>query len=75
MRFFTALFVAGLFFVCGGTSLPAGENELTPKEKEQGWQLLFNGRDHTGWKCNNGQAVATPIEEGGRWCRTRPVPT
>src|SRR6516225_8630657 len=27
----------------------AGQNELTPEEKAQGWQLLFNGKDFTGW--------------------------
>ena len=42
----------------------AADNELTEKEKQEGWQLLFNGKDHTGWKCNNGQKVAAPIEQG-----------
>lgn len=27
----------------------AAPNELTPEEKAQGWQLLFNGKDLTGW--------------------------
>ena len=27
----------------------AGQNELTPEEKAQGWQMLFNGKDLTGW--------------------------
>lgn len=42
----------------------AADNTLTPEEKAEGWQLLFNGKDHTGWKCNNGKEVATPIEDG-----------
>ena len=42
----------------------AEDNQLTPEEKGAGWQLLFNGQDHTGWKCNNGKAIATPVEEG-----------
>ena len=35
-----------------------GENELTPQEKEQGWQLLFNGSDQKGWKCSNGKYLS-----------------
>lgn len=42
----------------------AADNELTPEEKAAGWKLLFNGKDHTGWKCNNGKKIASPIEEG-----------
>jgi hypothetical protein len=42
----------------------AADNELTPEEKAAGWQLLFNGRDHDGWICNNGKPIATPIEDG-----------
>ena len=45
-------------------STRAGDNELTAKEKSQGWQLLFNGKDHTGWKCNNDKPIAAPIEDG-----------
>jgi len=42
----------------------AGDNELTPQEKKEGWMLLFNGKDHTGWMCNNGKSIATPVEDG-----------
>lgn len=42
----------------------AADNELTPQEKKDGWQLLFNGKDLTGWKCNNGKPIATPVEDG-----------
>ena len=44
--------------------LNAEDNTLSEKEKEAGWKLLFNGVDTTGWKCNNGKPVATPIEKG-----------
>lgn len=40
------------------------DNELTPEEKAAGWQLLFNGKDTTGWKCNTGKPIATPVEDG-----------
>lgn len=42
----------------------AADNQLTEAEQKAGWQLLFNGRDHAGWKCNNGEAIQTPVEEG-----------
>jgi hypothetical protein len=40
----------------------AADNELTPQEKAAGWQLLFNGKDYSGWRCNNGQKIASKIE-------------
>jgi hypothetical protein len=30
-------------------STPAADNTLTEKEKKEGWVLLFNGKDLTGW--------------------------
>ena len=42
----------------------AGDNELSAEEKAGGWQLLFNGKDHAGWRCNTGRPIATPIEGG-----------
>ncbi|MBI2827154.1 MAG: DUF1080 domain-containing protein [Planctomycetia bacterium] len=42
----------------------AADNELTPQERADGWQLLFNGRDTTGWKCNNDKPIATKVEDG-----------
>ncbi|NOX53009.1 MAG: DUF1080 domain-containing protein, partial [Planctomycetes bacterium] len=60
-----ALFAAcvGLLAVGLGRSL-AADNCLTPEEKAEGWKLLFNGRDYTGWKCSNGKPVASPVEDG-----------
>jgi len=51
--------VVGLF---GTGGLRAADNELTAEEKAVGWQLLFNGHDYTGWSCNNGKPIASPIE-------------
>ncbi|NOY40947.1 MAG: DUF1080 domain-containing protein [Planctomycetes bacterium] len=50
--------------LCCGAVASAADNQLTDEEKKAGWQLLFNGRDHTGWKCNNGKSIATPVEDG-----------
>lgn len=49
-----------------GMVLPvlATDNQLTKKEKEEGWLLLFNGKDYTGWKCSNGKEVQSGIELG-----------
>lgn len=58
------LAVLSVFLLHGSTNCLAGDNELTAAEEAAGWRLLFNGKDHTGWKCNNGKEIATPIEEG-----------
>jgi len=42
----------------------AADNELTSSEKAAGWQLLFNGKDYTGWKNNNGAPVVAKVEDG-----------
>ncbi len=63
MRSLMSLLFTGVLLCGFGSTVWAAENELTPEEKEQGWQLLFNGRDHAGWKCSDGKEVATPIDE------------
>jgi hypothetical protein len=40
-------------------------NTLTKKEIKEGWKLLFNGKDLTGWKYFNGGPVTSwKVEEG-----------
>ena len=62
MRTFHLLAFAAALLI----AVPAGaaDNQLTDKEKEDGWQLLFNGTDYDGWICNNGKEIASPIEDG-----------
>jgi hypothetical protein len=43
----------------------ADDNQLTAEEKAEGWQLLFNGQDVSGWKCNNGKEPADTVVEDG----------
>jgi hypothetical protein len=43
---------------------PTPDNQLTAEEKDQGWLLLFNGQDYSGWKCNNGKEIQSQIEDG-----------
>ncbi len=57
------ILVLGLLLLAG-RPLAAADNELTPEEEKQGWRLLFNGRDHSGWICNTGKPIATPVEDG-----------
>jgi len=61
----TARFVVCVGLFAWGTS-PAcpADNCLTPQEQAEGWKLLFNGRDYTGWKCSNGKPVGSPVEDG-----------
>jgi hypothetical protein len=42
----------------------AEDNALTPKEKEAGWQLLFDGKTFDGWMTSDKKESKTPIEEG-----------
>jgi hypothetical protein len=53
-----------LLFSITAPTCRAADNELTAEEKAAGWQLLFNGKDNTGWKCNNDKPVASPVEDG-----------
>ena len=53
-----------LFAAIFAANVAADDNQLTSEEKEAGWQLLFNGKDLSGWKCNNGKPIATPVEDG-----------
>lgn len=59
-------FVALVVLLSAAIESPASaaDNELTSEEKAAGWKLLFNGQDNTGWECNNGKPVATPVEDG-----------
>lgn len=40
------------------------DNQLSAEERAQGWKLLFNGKNLTGWKCNTGEPIATKVEDG-----------
>ena len=39
------------------TSCAKSENYLTTKEREEGWQLLFDGKSLNGWRDYNGSAL------------------
>lgn len=46
---FVALLVCGVSFATTAQE----HNTLTKKERKAGWQLLWNGRDLSGWKSNS----------------------
>lgn len=45
-------------------SLSAADNELTPKEKSEGWILLFDGKTHQGWMTSDQKPSKVPVEDG-----------
>ncbi|WP_321342783.1 DUF1080 domain-containing protein [uncultured Draconibacterium sp.] len=56
-KFFSLLMATALVFSisCKSTKTggSAGLNQLTKKEKEEGWVLLFDGKTSEGWRGNN----------------------
>ena len=52
-------------------NLQAQLNVLTSQEKKDGWELLFNGKDLTGFKQLNGEAKYRV--EDGIWLRRSAV--
>lgn len=44
--------------------LAAADNQLTDKEKADGWVLLFDGKSLDGWMTSSEQPSKTPVEDG-----------
>ena len=42
----------------------AADNELTAKEKDDGWVLLFDGKTLDGWMTSAEKPSKTPVEDG-----------
>jgi len=53
-----------ILMLCSAAVAVAADNQLTEAEENAGWKLLFNGKDLTGWRCNNDKPIATTIEDG-----------
>src|ERR1051326_5632445 len=43
---------------------PAADNELTEKEKADGWVLLFDGKTLADWMTSSGKPSQRPVEDG-----------
>jgi len=52
-----------LILVCCTASSSAADNQLSQVERDAGWILLFNGRNHDGWMTSDSQASRRPIEQ------------
>ncbi|PUZ28140.1 DUF1080 domain-containing protein [Chitinophaga parva] len=46
-------------------SQPPVDNQLTDKEKAEGWQLLYNGQDLHGWRAYKNQPADAWVSDGG----------
>jgi hypothetical protein len=42
----------------------AADNELSDKEKSDGWKLLFDGKSLDGWMTSSEKPSKTPVEDG-----------
>jgi hypothetical protein len=58
-------FCALIFTLVVASPLFAADNVLTPEEKSEGWQLLFNGKNLHGWKNNDGKPLKADAVQNG----------
>ena len=56
--------VAALMFALGVAGARGADNELTPKEREDCWILLFDGKTLDGWMTSSEKPSKTPVEDG-----------
>ncbi|MEO0474893.1 MAG: DUF1080 domain-containing protein [Planctomycetota bacterium] len=57
--------IAGTTLYADGHGKKAADNTLSDAEKQEGWVLLFNGKDLAGWKCSPDNPDSVYVEEGG----------
>src|SRR5215471_18455602 len=55
--------IVGLFLIIVAGAW-ASDNELTAKEKREGWQLIFDGKTLNGWMTSSGTPSKVPVEDG-----------
>src|SRR5690349_5618377 len=46
------------------TAAPSGDNQLTPKEKADGWRLLFDGKTGAGWSVSGRPIPQKNVADG-----------
>jgi len=54
------------------TATFAADNTLTEAEKQDGWVLLFNGKDFSGWRIDKWNPESFSIEDGAIKCHGKP---
>lgn len=60
LYFFSLLFIISIFYGCSSSKVSSGStlpNTLTQKEKNNGWELLFDGKTMNGWHTYNKNTV------------------
>ena len=60
----TRLHIAVSAFACLVSPILAADNELSPQERADGWQLLFDGRTLTGWQTSSEKPSQRPVDQG-----------
>lgn len=50
-------FLVGLLLAAGLFSAASAQNQLTPAESAEGWQLLFDGKTLNGWRASEAPAT------------------
>jgi 3-keto-disaccharide hydrolase len=58
--------IAALLAACAAAAV-AADNELSQKEKNEGWKLLFDGKTLSGWKTT-GKPEGWAVEDGAIAC-------
>ena len=66
------LLVLNLIAAFFGTLAFADDNQLTEAEQKDGWILLFNGSDFSGWKMDKWNPESFSIENGAIKCNGKP---
>lgn len=62
---FRVIIVASLWLTLIASSIVAADNDLTVKERDDGWQLLFDGKTTTGWISIKGEPLpASHVQDG-----------
>ncbi|MFT4586007.1 MAG: hypothetical protein ACI9VS_000098 [Candidatus Binatia bacterium] len=64
------LLILGLVALWAGVA--QADNSLTDAEKKDGWILLFNGKDFSGWKIDLWNPKSITVEDGAIKCQGEP---
>ena len=62
---FRSLFCSSLFLILVTGAVTAADNTLTDKERDDGWQLLFDGKTTTGWISIKSEPLAVSHVQDG----------